>query len=162
MKKYTLQELKTEKIVIHTPTQEIFNALMDKFTINNLIWENRVKAKELDGFEPYKKETVVDLFTFHGSIGRSGINYYKKEGFTIITPDQIDWGEDKQAELAPETLPCLPAPKQDNAPLVFSRAQKDWNAFKSFVKEIEAHGRTLTGSQLKAYMAKERKLRGGK
>lgn len=146
MKKYTLEQLKTEDIAIHTPTKEIFNALMDKFTINNLIWDNGIEAKEFNGFQPYRKETVVELFFFHGKIGRSGINYYKNKGFTIITPDQMDWGEEKQSEAG-----------QDNSPAVIAKAVKDWNAFKAFVKEIEAHGRGLTSSQLKTFMAKTRK-----
>ena len=92
---------------------------------------------------------------------------------TTITPNQIIWPEDKKAE-AEQEKPI--AQKQFNAtwtpdkglkiakpiPAVFAKAQKDWNGFKSFLKEVEAYGRTLTGSQLKVYMAKERKLRGGK
>jgi hypothetical protein len=166
MKKYTLQELKTEKIAIHTPTQEIFNALMDKFTINNLIWDDGIEAKEFDGFEPYEKKTAVDLFSFHGKIGRSGINYYKNEGFTIITPDQIDWGEEDPLQKAKMELAKwgeTPAPKQDKTPAIFIKAAKEWNAFKAFVKEIEAHGRGLTSSQLKMFMANVRKdMKGGK
>ena len=153
MKKYTLEQLKTEKIAIET-NKETFYPLMKKLYNHNII-KNIYGGDigiELTFSEAYPLVRIIKL-------GFVRMAVYSN----TITPDQIDWGEDKQAELAPETLPCLPAPKQDNAPLVFSRAQKDWSAFKAFIKEIEAHGRGLTSIQLKTFMANVRKdMKGGK
>jgi hypothetical protein len=144
MKKYTLEQLKTERVKIRVETEEIYTTLMKKFEEHNISWRGGEKATS---YKAFGENTLVNLCDAEGHI-TFGVC---ADGYTIITPDQIDWGEDKQTEAG-----------QDNSPAVIAKAVKDWNAFKAFVKEIEAHGRTLTGSQLKAYMAKARKLRGGK
>ena len=166
MKKYTLEQLKTERVKIRVETEEIYTTLMQKFEEHNISWLGGQKATS---YKRYGEHILVNLCDAKGYIT---FGVYR-EGYTIITPDQIDWGEDKQAEVVQvvqidknvpigQALKALlpPQPKQDKTPAVFVKAQKDWNGFKAFLKEVEAYGRTLTGSQLKAYMAKERKLRG--
>ena len=155
MKKYTLEQLKTEKIAIHTKTQKIFDTLMEKFEENNIIWGSGYKATTRRNYwEVSKKNTICYLYYFDGKLSYDKLD--KKYRHLIITPDQIDWGEDKKSE----TAQVNKGDNKDKTPAVFAKAQKDWNEFKVFLKEVEAYGRTLTGSQLKSYMAKERKLRG--
>lgn len=164
MKKYTLEQLKTEKIKISVKTEQISYALMKKFEEHNISWLGGQKATS---YKKYGEYILVNLCDAKGYITFGAYG----EGYTIITPDQIDWGEEENKGICPivnsillrEYMP-LPysGPKQSKTPAVFLKAQKDWNGFKAFLKEVEAYGRTLTGSQLKAYMAKERKLRGGK
>ena len=161
MKKYTLEQLKTEQIKIRVKTLEICTMLMQKFEKHNISWCGGQKATD---YKVYGELVLVNLCDAEGQItfGQCA------DGYTTITPDQIDWGEDKQAEAGQVTINGGIMPptdwkittatlKQDNTPAVFTKAQKDWNAFKAFVKEIEMHGRGLTSSQLKTFMAKTRK-----
>lgn len=158
MKKYTLEQLKTEKIAIHTPTQEIYDALIQKFEEKNISWVWGEKATSDNVFLKFYKKNTNIFFDKNSTLNAAHTLYCERSKYTIITPYQIDWGEDNKSE----TAQVNKGDNKDKTPAVFAKAQNDWNAFKSFVKEIEAHGRGLTGSQLKAYMAKERKLRGGK
>ena len=161
MKKYTLEQLKTEKIAIET-NKETFYPLMKKLYNHNII-KNIYGGDigiELTFSEAYPLVRIIKL-------GFVRMAVYSN----TITPDQIDWGEEEKKGIyhtersivLREYMP-LPysGPKQSKTPAVFIKAQKDWSGFKAFLKEVEAHGRTLTSAQLKAYMAKERKLRGGK
>lgn len=168
MKKYTLEQLKTEKIKISVKTEQISSALMKKFEEHNISWCGGEKATS---YKAFGENTLVNLCDAKGHI-TFGVC---ADDYTIITPDQIDWGEEMKkytdylmdaVKLAQQNMDKkiaeLSKHKQDKTPAVFIKAQKDWNGFKAFLKEVEAHGRTLTGSQLKAYMAKERKLRESK
>lgn len=144
MKKCTLEQLKTEKIAINVRTKEEAKSLLGKFDEIGLSGGNRDVD---DMFGKNENRLCFNIDRVEPSrIGWCHTSYYKEEGYTIIIPDQIDWGEDKQTEAG-----------QDNSPAVIAKAVKDWNAFKSFVKEIETHGRGLTSSQLKRFMAKVRK-----
>ena len=160
MKKYTLHQLKTEKIAIHTPTQEIYDALMKKFEAHNIIWTEGNKATAVAFKAIYNYIACPD--SEGGRLVRFSDVYRREAGYTIIIPDQIDWGEGKEEGKKDMIYPIICGSELNKTPTIFANAQKDWNAFKSFAKEIEAYGRTLTSAQLKAYMAKERKLRGGK
>lgn len=153
MKKYKLEQLKTEKIAIHTKTQEIFDTLIKKLEERKICWANGQQANKLNLYAIHQERTSIDLFSHQGKIACAIIVLNRSLGYTIITPDQIDWCEDKQDMI----YPVICGSELNKNPLVFAKAQKDWNAFKSFVKEIEAHGRGLTSSQLKAFMAKVRK-----
>ena len=151
MKKYILEQLKVKKIVINVRTKKEAKSLLQKFDEIGLSGGNR----DVDYmFGRYKNQLCFSASAT--SISWGPASFFHNDGFTIITPDQIDWGEDNKSE----TAQVNKGDNKDKTPAVFAKAQNDWNAFKSFVKEIEAHGRGLTGSQLKAYMAKERKLRG--
>ena len=177
MKKYTLEQLKTEKIAIHTPTQEIYDALIQKFEEKNISWVWGEKATSDNVFLKFYKKNTNIFFDKNSTLNAAHTLYCERSKYTIITPDQIDWGEDKKADVGQVTInggitpptdwkittTLISPPKQDNTPAVIAKAVKDWNAFKSFVKEIEAHGRGLTSSQLKAFMANVRKnMKGGK
>ena len=167
MKMYTLEQLKTKYIVVNIPNKEEVENFLKNCIHNNL------KIDCCETLETMCKNYKEKLCFSIGpeNVTHSHLDRYKGNIYVIITPDQIDWGEDKQAEagkvgiyltpssakFTPETILSLPAPKQDNTPAVFTKAQKDWNAFKAFVKEIETHGRGLTSSQLKTFMAKTRK-----
>lgn len=169
MKMYTLKQLKKKDIAINVRTKEEAKSLLKKCDDIGICRGNR----DIDYMFGYHKNKLC--FKIDKSepslIQWCSTSFYKERGNIIITPDQIDWGEDKQAEagkvgiyltpssakFTPETILSLPAPKQDNTPAVFTKAQKDWNAFKAFVKEIEMHGRGLTSNQLKTFMAKVRK-----
>jgi hypothetical protein len=162
MKKYTLEQLKKEKIAINIKTEEEWEELIRKFKSHNINWY--YNAEESPKFQ--EELSSVDIYT--GKILCANLNYNILLGFLIITPDQIDWGEDDKAKAAQVTINGGIMPptdwkittatlKQDNPPAVITKAVKDWNAFKAFVKEIEMHGRGLTSSQLKTFMAKTRK-----
>ena len=171
MKKYTLEQLKTEKIAIHTPTPEIYDALMKKFEEKNISWVWGEKATSDNVFLKFYKKNTNIFFDKNSTLNAAHTLYCERSKYTIITPDQIDWGEEEKKGIyhtersivLREYMP-LPysGPKQSKTPAVFIKAQKDWNGFKAFLKEVEAYGRTLTSAQLKDYMAKDRKLRGGK
>ena len=162
MKKYTLEQLKTERVKIRVETEEIYITLIQKIDKHNISWCGGEKATS---YKAFGENTLVNLCDAEGHI-TFGVC---ADGYTIITPDQIDWGEEEKKGIyhtersivLREYMP-LPysGPKQSKTPAVFIKAQKDWSGFKAFLKEVEAYGRTLTSAQLKAYMAKERKLRG--
>ena len=165
MKKYTLEQLKTEKIKISVKTEQISSALMKKFEEHNISWCGGEKATS---YKAFGENTLVNLCDAEGHI-TFGVC---ADGYTIITPDQIDWGEEEKKGIyhtersivLREYMP-LPysGPKQSKTPAVFIKAQKDWNGFKAFLKEVEAYGRGLTSSQLKTFMANVRKnMKGGK
>ena len=167
MKKYTLEQLKTEKIVINVRTKKEAKSLLQKFDEIGLSGGNR----DVDYmFGQYKNQLCFSASATSVSWGTA--SFFHNDGFTIITPDQIDWGEEEKKGIyhtersivLREYMP-LPysGPKQSKTPAVFIKAQKDWNGFKTFLKEIEAYGRGLTSSQLKTFMAKVRKdMKGGK
>lgn len=174
MKKYTLEQLKTEKIAIHTKTQEIFDTLIKKLEERKICWANGQQANKLNLYAIHQERTSIDLFAHQGKIACAIIVLNRSLGYTIITPDQIDWGKEKKAEVAQVAINCGKEPtinweitttfpptaqqnKQDKTPAVFIKAQKDWNGFKAFLKEVESHGRGLTSSQLKTFMANIRK-----
>lgn len=153
MKKYTLEQLKTERVKIRVETEEIYTTLMQKFDKHNIVWVGGQRATDYNVFCPNR--TLINLYDAEGKLTYG----CSAEFYTIITPDQIDWCEDKQDMI----YPVICGSELNKNPLVFAKAQKDWNAFKSFVKEIEAHGRGLNSSQLKAFMANVRKdMKGGK
>ena len=166
MKKYTLEQLKTEKIAINVRTKKEASSLLQKFDEIGL---NCCKADVDYMFGSHKNQLCFNIDKFEPPlIGWCSAIFYHDNAYTIITPDQIDWGEEKKAEVAQVTINggIMPptdwkittaTPKQDNPPAVITKAVKDWNAFKSFIKEIEMHGRGLTSSQLKTFMAKTRR-----
>lgn len=150
MKKYTLEQLKTKRVKIRVETEEIYTTLMQKFDEHNILWSDGQRATVHSVV--CGNRTLINLYDAEGKLTYG----YFTDGYDIITPDQIIWPKDEKAEPTQVTM----RDNNDKTPAVFIKAQKDWNGFKAFLKEVEAYGRTLTDSQLKAYMAKERKLRG--
>jgi hypothetical protein len=157
MKKYTLEQLKTEKIAINVRTKKEAQRLLQKFD------ETGFKGSYLNVnimFGKYKNELCFQVYMSSSDVRWCNTDYYKDSGYTIITPDQIDWGENDPLQKAKMELAKwgkTPTAEQDKTPAVFVKAQNDWNGFKAFLKEVEAHGRGLTSSQLKTFIAKVKK-----
>lgn len=148
MKKYTLEQLKTERVKIRVETEEIYTTLMQKFDEHNILWSDGQRATDYNVFCPNR--TLINLYDAEGKITYGS----STESYTIITPDQIIWPKDNKVQTAQVTI---------KTPAVFIKAQKDWSGFKAFLKEVEAYGRGLTSSQLKTFMANVRKnMKGGK
>ena len=67
---FTLEDLKTKKIVIWTKSQKIFNALMDKFEKHKIHWASGYNTTQGKTYwSDYRKNTQCDLYSFDGKIG---------------------------------------------------------------------------------------------
>lgn len=89
---FTLEDLKTKRIVIWTETQESFNALMQKFEKHKIPWASGDNATQNKNYWLiHKKDTECGLGFSDGYICYGRMSSAKKYGYTIISPDQIKW-----------------------------------------------------------------------
>jgi hypothetical protein len=93
-KKYTINDLKNNKIAVHLPTQEEWDRAMKFFEENSIPCCDGTCATSLDPLSQTPSEQVcVDITNeFNGfvHIEQDCCKYYKRVGCTIITLDQLE------------------------------------------------------------------------
>lgn len=105
MTKYTIEDLKTKKIAVHLPTQEEYNKAMVFLEKNGIVWSWGTNPTENNLWERYKEDFCIATgFQYpitkeeNHKMGYDRRKFYKEEGYTIITLDQINLTEEKKTK----------------------------------------------------------------
>ena len=95
-----LERAKSEKIVVHTPTEEQAKALLTELDKKEYTWGSRTKLTTRTNYEDYKENTCYALEP-NNTIYYSSFIWYQEHGYTIIEFKDIDFAEKtvKKAEL---------------------------------------------------------------
>ncbi len=94
-----LEKAKTEKIAIHTPTEEQAISLLNELNKKGFTWVSGEKLTDMARYEYYKEKTC---YTFHDIYGKlldkeimyCSLKWYQDEGYTIIEFSEIDFEEE--------------------------------------------------------------------
>ena len=87
-----LKRAKTEKIAIHTPTEEQAKALLKALVKKGYKWISGYKLTSETCYEDYKENTCYD-FELNNKICYCRLNFYQQCGYTIIEFKAIDFKE---------------------------------------------------------------------
>ena len=87
-----LERTKSEKIVVHTPTEEQAKALLTELDKKGYKWINGVKLTTRTCYEVYKEDTCYSL-ELGNTIYYSSFTWYQSESYTIIEFKDIDFAE---------------------------------------------------------------------
>ena len=96
-----LERVNSEKIAVHTPTEEQAISLLNELDKKGFTWVSGEKLTDMARYEHYKEKTC---YTFHDIYGKlldkeimySPLDWYQEEGYTIIQCSDIDFKERKQ------------------------------------------------------------------
>ena len=69
------------KAVIHTPTKDMLNSLMEYLDESSLRWFNGLKASKFNCYSDYKEDTCIRIIN---NINYSCVNYFKDSDYEII------------------------------------------------------------------------------
>ena len=69
------------KAVIHTPTKDMLNSLMEYLDESSLRWFNGLKASKFNCYSDYKEDTCIRIIN---NINYSCVNYFKDRDYEII------------------------------------------------------------------------------
>lgn len=87
-----LEKTKSEKIAIHTPTEEQAKALLKELDKRGFKWNFGMKLTTKTCYEWYKENTYYD-FDLNKEVWCCSYNVYQKYGYTIIEFENIDFKE---------------------------------------------------------------------
>jgi len=95
-----LERSKSEKIAVHTPTEEQAISLLNELDKKGFTWVSGEKLTDRALYKHYKEKTC---YTFHDIYGKlldkeimySPLDWYQDEGYTIIEFSDIDFKENK-------------------------------------------------------------------
>ena len=102
--KKLLERAKTEKIAIHTPTDEQAVTLLSELDKNGFTWLGGGKLTTQTEYEYYKENTCYDFgmsnYPYMDKVAYSPLDWYQDdwyqdEGYTIIEFNDIDFKENK-------------------------------------------------------------------
>ena len=89
-----LERAKSEKIAIHTPTEEQAKALLSELDKKGYKWGGEDKLTTTTYYEVYKEDTCYSL-ELGNAIYYSLFTWYQSESYTIIECSDIDFNENK-------------------------------------------------------------------
>ena len=93
-----LERAKSEKIAIHTPTEEQAKTLLKALDEKGYTWNSGDKLTTMTHYEDEKENTC---YSFHNCFGKlldkkimySPLDWYQDEGYTIIEFSEIEFKE---------------------------------------------------------------------
>lgn len=93
-----LERAKTERIAIHTPTEEQAKELLKALDERGYVWQSGKKLTDITYYKGYKENTC---YAFYNSFGRlldkkimfAPLSWHQKNDYTIIEFTNIDFKE---------------------------------------------------------------------
>ena len=89
-----LERAKTEKIVVHTPTEKQAKVLLKALDKKRYKWNTGTKLTTETWYKCYKEDTCYTLEP-NNKICYGSFTWYQGEGYTIIEFTDIDFEENK-------------------------------------------------------------------
>ena len=90
-----LERSKSEKIVVHTPTEEQAKALLTELDKKEYTWSSGYKLTTRTNYEVYKKEDTCYNLELDKKVMYSPLSFYQSESYTIIEFSEIEFKENK-------------------------------------------------------------------
>ena len=87
-----LKRANTEKIAIHTPTEEQAITLLSELDKKGYVWASGRKLTTETFYEDDEEDTCYD-FGLNKKVMYSPLEFYQNEGYTIIEFSDIDFKE---------------------------------------------------------------------
>ena len=97
--KELLERAKSERIAIHTPTEEQAKALLKALDERGYEWISEEKLTDITCYEDEKENTCYTFYDCYGKlldkkITYSPLDWHQGEGYTIIEFKDIDFKEE--------------------------------------------------------------------
>ena len=96
-----LEKAKSEKIVVHTPTEEQAITLLKALDKRGFIWCSGEKLTTKTHYEDEKENTCYE-FEQNNKVCYSSLSFYQKYGYTIIEFSEIEFAE-KPIKITPKS-----------------------------------------------------------